>query len=333
MFIIYLTGLVIFVLLLLPLSKIIMKQKLLSILFLGFTLFGFSQNTVIPDPNFEQALIDLSIDTNTTIDGQVPTANISSLTSLDVSSKNITDLTGIADFTALTSLICSINQLTSLDLSNNTALIFLNCYNNQITSLDVSNNTALSTLNCQDNQLTTLDVSNNTALASFYCYKNQLTSLDVTTNTDLTNLQCQDNQLTSLDVRNTNNTAFTYLLAYNNPNLTCILVDDADWSTTNWTNIDTTSTFVNNEAGCTALSLDDNTLELEVSVYPNPTNGKLFIKGNESPVAVSIYNVLGKEVISTKNTKNIDVKALPSGVYIIRISDGVRQTNRKFIKN
>ena len=33
------------------------------------------------------------------------------------------------------------------------------------------------------------------------------------------------------------------------------------------------------------------------------------------------------------NTNNIDVKALPKGVYIIKISDGVGQTNRKFIKN
>ena len=31
--------------------------------------------------------------------------------------------------------------------------------------------------------------------------------------------------------------------------------------------------------------------------------------------------------------KYINVQALPSGVYVIRISDGVGQTNRKFIKN
>ena len=50
-------------------------------------------------------------------------------------------------------------------------------------------------------------------------------------------------------------------------------------------------------------------------------------------VGVAIYNVLGKEVLSIKNTNTINVQALPSGVYTIRISDGVRQTNRKFIKN
>ena len=78
-------------------------KKLLLLLFLGFTIVGFSQTTLIPDPNFEQALIDLGLDT-APINGSVPTANISGVTDLDVSNKNISDLTGIEDFTALTDL-------------------------------------------------------------------------------------------------------------------------------------------------------------------------------------------------------------------------------------
>ena len=43
----------------------------------------------------------------------------------------------------LETLICDLNPLTSLDVSNNTALTYLSCgSNNQLTSLDVSNNTA-----------------------------------------------------------------------------------------------------------------------------------------------------------------------------------------------
>jgi hypothetical protein len=77
----------------------------------------------------------------------------------------------------------------------------------------------------------------------------------------------------------------------------------------------------------------DNIETSKFTVYPNPTSNNLFISGNETPMAVAIYNVLGKEVLSIKNTNNINVQALPSGVYVIRISDGVGQTNRKFIKN
>ena len=83
---------------------------------------------------------------------------------------------------------------------------------------------------------------------------------------------------------------------------------------------------------CSTLSVEDET-QLDISIYPNPTNDKLFIQGLSDATEVSIYNILGKEVISTKNTSNINVKALPKGVYIIRISDGVGQTNRRFIKN
>ena len=72
---------------------------------------------------------------------------------------------------------------------------------------------------------------------------------------------------------------------------------------------------------------------LSFSIYPNPTSNTLIISGSESPLTISIYNILGKEVISTNNTNNINVQALPSGVYVIRISDGVGQTNRRFIKN
>ena len=70
-----------------------------------------------------------------------------------------------------------------------------------------------------------------------------------------------------------------------------------------------------------------------ITIFPNPTSNTLFISGNETPIAVAIFNVLGKEVLSIKNTNNINVQALQSGVYVIRISDGVGQTNRKFIKN
>jgi len=33
-------------------------------------------------------------------------------------------------------------------------------------------------------------------------------------------------------------------------------------------------------------------------MYSNPTDNTLLISGNESAIAVDIYNVLGKEVIS-----------------------------------
>jgi len=90
-------------------------KRLLSIL-LFIPILGFSQYTAIPDQNFEQALIDLGHDD--VIDGQVLTSNISGVEELYISNQNITDLTGIEDFTALTDLSCGGNELTNLDVSN-----------------------------------------------------------------------------------------------------------------------------------------------------------------------------------------------------------------------
>jgi Leucine-rich repeat (LRR) protein len=195
---------------------------------------------LIPDSNFEQALIDLGIDSNPVIDGRVLKSDVENVTFLDVSSKNISDLTGIEAFTALEIFYCYFNQLTSLDMSANTALTQLGCFSNQLTSLDVSANTALTDFYCYENQLTSLDVSNNTALMFLLCHSNQLTSLDVSANTALTDFYCYENQLTSLNVANGNNTNFAQLKAQGNPNLTCIQVDDVAYSAANWIGADFT---------------------------------------------------------------------------------------------
>ena len=48
---------------------------------------------------------------------------------------NVSSIPEIKYFTALTSLNCEYNQLTTLDLSNNTALTELSCENNPLTKL------------------------------------------------------------------------------------------------------------------------------------------------------------------------------------------------------
>ncbi len=126
--------------------------------------------TNFPDENFRNFLKEQGYGT----DGVLTSAELSTITSLSVTWKNIKDLKGIEFFTALNSLTCSGNQFTSLDLSKNTALTYLYCPYNQLTSLDLSKNTALTSLSCYNNQLTSLDVSGCTALTSLYCYSNRI---------------------------------------------------------------------------------------------------------------------------------------------------------------
>lgn len=182
---------------------------LILILFLtNITGLVYAQVTLIPDPKFEQELINLGLDV-APVNGSVPRANISGVTSLDVANSNITDLTGIQDFGSLKSLACNNNNLAILDLTKNIALTSLLCDRNQLIVLDVSKNTALTNLSCTNNRLTSLDVTKNILLRSFYCDDNQLQVLDVTKNTALITLGCSTNLLTSLDV--SKNTAITAL--------------------------------------------------------------------------------------------------------------------------
>lgn len=125
-------------------------------------------------------------------------AQVEAIETLNVSGNDsdygtLTSLQGIEYFTSLTSLSCSSNRLTSLNVSSNTALTELQCSNNQLTELNVSNNTALTILNCNNNLLATLNVSNNVKLDSLACSGNQLQELNVSNNTALTKLHCSNN--------------------------------------------------------------------------------------------------------------------------------------------
>ena len=157
--------------------------------------------------------------------------DITNTTSLDLSNRNLNNLEGLEVFENVTTLNCSNNPLTSLDVSVFSELKELNCNNcfNQSSAsrsysngvLDLSENTKLQTLscaengltslilpdtqtlywiNCSSNRLTTLDVSKNPVLDYLSCMNNQLTMIDVSKNTALTFLELDDNQLTTLDI-------------------------------------------------------------------------------------------------------------------------------------
>ena len=127
-------------------------------------------------------------------DGKITSSEISNVTTLDIRSKSIASLAGIENFTALTLLNCSYNNLTTMDISKNTALTYLECYDDDLTTLNVSKNTALTDLECGFNQLTALDVSKNTDLVYLDCEFSLLTTtLDVSQNKALRELYCNNN--------------------------------------------------------------------------------------------------------------------------------------------
>jgi Leucine-rich repeat (LRR) protein len=147
-------------------------------------------------------------------DDYVFTNSINIVTSLQVPSLSIADMTGIEDFAALERLSLNNNTVSNLDVSSNFSLIELNCSSNLLTALDINSNTALKTLFCEANQIAILDVFSNPALEFLACSFNQITALDVSSNPLLQNLATGNNQLSVLDL--SSNLALTSLSCDNN---------------------------------------------------------------------------------------------------------------------
>ena len=155
-------------------------KNLFILIFVFFVKSLYAQFTYVPDDNFEQALINLGVDS--VIDDYVYTSSIDTVTVLYVNNKNISDLSGIEDFISLRELFCYTNQITTLDLSNNSQLF---------------------------------------------------------------EVSCGSNDLSYINLKNGNNSGLWYFMSMNNPNLTCVDVDDVTWAEYNWAS-DTWTSFSNN---------------------------------------------------------------------------------------
>ncbi|MCJ8292281.1 MAG: T9SS type A sorting domain-containing protein [Crocinitomicaceae bacterium] len=262
-------------------------------------------------------LITLDVTQNTALTILVCHNNFS-LTTLDVSQN-----------TALTELKCDYNNMTALDVTQNTALINLKCSYQLITTLDLTQNTALEVLSCRYNSLTTLNLSQNTALVQLICNNNTLSALDLTQAPSLSYLSCYSNDLSMLDVSNGNNSsmATASFNATSNPNLTCIQVDDAVYSTTNWTNIDAGASFSEN---CSSVGIDELPNQ-EIQIFPNPASSHITISTVFELEEILIFDLFGS-LIQVENAKTISVENLPSGIYIMQVKTTKGLIRKRFVK-
>ncbi|MBE0654141.1 MAG: T9SS type A sorting domain-containing protein, partial [Bacteroidales bacterium] len=275
----------------------------------------YSGNLVyIPDVNLLKALINKGVDTSG--DGRISFPEAEAVTSIDVHSKNIADMTGIEAFINIDSFDCSYNQLTALDISENPALINLKCRSNRLTSLDVSKNTALVALDCRTNLLTSLDVSNNTALKNLDCSSNQMTSLDLSRNT----------VLESINLKNipTLNEVCVWILPFPPANVYAETIDSPNIC------FDTICNGTCDETGI------DEKVTTGISIYPNPAYNLLTIETEKSgPHDIEITSLNGQLIYSATmegDTHLIDMTPFSKGVYLIRIRTKEFVTIRKLIK-
>ncbi|HLV13553.1 MAG TPA: T9SS-dependent M36 family metallopeptidase [Xanthomarina sp.] len=91
-------------------------------------------------------------------------------------------------------------------------------------------------------------------------------------------------------------------------------------------------------ANCTVISVEEFNSS-SYKVYPNPTNGRLFIKTtkNYGKVTLTLTDINGRQVLSKDvelfNQVELDINTLQSGIYILTINGESFSANHKVIKN
>ena len=83
---------------------------------------------------------------------------------------------------------------------------------------------------------------------------------------------------------------------------------------------------------CTSLGIDDLN-QLDISIYPNPTSDTVNIDSSSSQLKVVVFDILGKQVLNKPNTNSVDVSSLSKGAYFIKVSDGIKSSTKRFVKN
>ncbi len=91
--------------------------------------------------------------------------------------------------------------------------------------------------------------------------------------------------------------------------------NDLNWFENNWDTLSTPSSSLTN-----------------LSIYPNPTQGKLNFKGLSEHFEVSVYDILGKNILNSTLEANasLDVSRLHTGIYILKFKD--YNSTFKFVK-
>lgn len=112
----------------------------------------------------------------------------------------IADVSELAHFKNLQTLVIADNALTQLDLSGNPGLQVLICGGNQLTALDLSGTSGLTKLSVPGNKIGSLDLSGEAQLGSVDVSNNQMTGLRLPAGDALTSLNATGNAFSSLDL-------------------------------------------------------------------------------------------------------------------------------------
>ena len=74
--------------------------------------------------------------------------------------------------------------------------------------------------------------------------------------------------------------------------------------------------------------------EAEISIYPNPTSGKLNLKIDKhySKLKISIFTTSGEKISTFLNQTEMDISSFSKGTYVITIEIDDKMKTKKIIK-
>jgi len=315
-----------------------MKTKLLTLLCFAAGYTVTAQTISIPDPIFEQVLINQEIDSDGIVNGMILTADALAVATLIVESPDsisgfyIQDLTGIEGFINLESLTIHNTMIETLNTNTLVKLKQLDCAENMLNNLDLSNNILLEKLDA-------------TSVGDVYPI-NQLTDLNLSNNPDINEIHADG--ITHINLKNQSNNPIMFIAVnsgtfgvpddYIDGNV-CIEVDDADAAKNNqlpyssWIVRHRYRTLTYSE-NC-ALSTDKFNKN-SVTIYPNPATDILHIvttNGSAIDKAV-LYDLSGRLVKEYKNiTDTISVSGLEKGIYMMQVFSENHSYSQKLVIN
>lgn len=330
-------------------SNIMKRLSFILLLIVSANSKSTAQITFIPDYRFEKALIDLGIDSDQIVNGQMLTndallvseMNLSPATlpnypypAIDFYEGMIHDISGIEAFINLEYLKLNVTMIENLNLVNLTKLKYLDCVDNMLTSLNVSNNPLLEYLDISGggdvlpvNNISEIDLTNNPNI-------NTLKASGV----DKINLH-NNNNAQSMSINVSCNYCWDYPPDFIVGSV-CMEVDNVESAQNNqspyseWSilhsNINVNYTDDLSQCALSTLKFHRN----DVAIYPNPNQtGIVYLKSkNETIYKIMIFDLLGRKMIEeNKITDNINISSLKNGNYFLKIISSKGSQTEKLI--
>ncbi|RRA95005.1 T9SS type A sorting domain-containing protein [Paenimyroides viscosum] len=309
-------------------------KKLIIILLTLVPFLTKAQVTLIPDSTFEQLLINLNIDSDGILNGQMLTSDAQNITQLNLytgaGSFRILNMTGIEAFTNLELLLGSFHEFNNINLSTLTKLDTLILPSNSLKTINLSNNVSLEYLHIGNYELE-------------FAQYNLIRQLDLSSNVELRHLDLYNLfTLERINLKNNKSSQLKIILGNENetfyPYNVCIEVDDPVAATNGTAPYDTWTVLGNHyyDQNC-ALSIEKFVND-NFKIYPNPATEYVSIEQKETKdvtlQSVQILDSSGKWIKSVKDNFNqIDVSNLSKGMYLFVIqTDKGNKTEKIIVK-